>query len=541
MSQFAVKDLTALLPSRRDYAGLSRSWRGDLLAGLTVGIVALPLALAFGVASGVGAEAGLITAVVAGIVGAVFGGSPVQVSGPTGAMVVVLVPLVAAHGAGSVVIVAILAGVVLVVAAALKFGRLIGYIPWPVIEGFTAGIGLIIFMQQLPSALGLSKSGETSSLLSTIDVLARATGGTISVASLAVVALVTIVMVLFPKVTTAIPASIVAIVVATGVSQLAGLSVDTIGALPNRLPIPVFPSIDLAAITDIAPAVLAVAALAGIESLLSARVASTMSGNSAYEPDRELFGQGIASIVAGLFGGMPATGAIARTAVNVKSGARTRLASITHGFVLLAVIYVGTSLVAQIPLAALAGVLMVTAARMIPYRAAREIIRSTRSDAVVFFATAAITVAFDLIEAVIIGIVATAFFALRSLVSSSGIHREEIPLPHTTADQHVALFRLDGALFFGAADAMLSRLSHIDDVRVVIVRMAGLQFLDATGAHVLVEISTALENRGIHVVLKGIRPEHRGLISRLGLPDSVDVADTLDDALRIARDLANRP
>jgi SulP family sulfate permease len=335
--------------------------------------------------------------------------------------------------------------------------------------------------------------------------------------------------------TTAIPASIVAIVIATALATWGNFTTATIGALPNSLPSPEFPAMDVNVLVALAPSVLAVATLAAIESLLSARVASTLSGNTAYQPDRELFGQGLASVIAGLFGGMPATGAIARTAVNVKSGARTRLASITHGIVLLAVIYWGTTLVANIPVAALAGVLMVTAIRMIPVQAAKDIFRSTRSDATVFIATAVVTISFDLIEAVAIGILATAFFALRSMVASSGIHREEIPAPHTDADQHVALFRLDGALFFGAAESMLSRLSTLDDVRVVILRMAGLQFLDATGAHVLVDISTALENRGIHVILKGIRVEHRGLISRMGLPDSVDVVDSLDDALALAR------
>ncbi|MEY4477136.1 MAG: hypothetical protein RJA31_640 [Actinomycetota bacterium] len=500
-----------------------------------MGVVALPLALAFGVSSGVGAEAGLITAVVAGIVGAIFGGSPVQVSGPTGAMVVVLLPLVAQHGSGSVVVVTVAAGVVLLVASVLKFGRLIGFIPWPVIEGFTAGIGVIIFLQQLPAAIAVTASTNTNTLFATVDVVGRWASGGDALQSLLVVGVVVVVMMGLPRLTTTIPASIVAIVIATALAMWGNFTTATIGTLPNSLPSPEFPAMDANVLMALAPSVLAVAALAAIESLLSARVASTLSGNTAYQPDRELFGQGLASVIAGLFGGMPATGAIARTAVNVKSGARTRLASITHGIVLLAVIYWGTTLVADIPVAALAGVLMVTAIRMIPVRAANDIFRSTRSDAIVFIATAVVTISFDLIEAVAIGILATAFFALRSMVASSGIHREEIPAPHTELDQHVALFRLDGALFFGAAESMLSRLSTIDNVRVVVLRMAGLQFLDATGAHVLVDISTALENRGIHVILKGIRLEHRGLITRMGLPDSVDIVETLDEALALAR------
>jgi SulP family sulfate permease len=538
MSNMMLRQLRSLLPTAKDYRGATTTWRVDVIAGLTVGIVALPLALAFGVASGVGAEAGLITAVVAGIVGAIFGGSPVQVSGPTGAMVVVLLPLVSSHGPGAVIIVGITAGIVLVLAALLKFGRLIGFIPWPVIEGFTAGIGIIIFLQQVPSALGATPRVSANTVLGVIDVLGTTVFSTTTWLSLAVVAIAISTMLVWPFVTKVIPGSFVAIVVSTLVVELGGWDVARIGTLPSSLPAPTFPTINAANLVDYAPAVVTVAALAAIESLLSARVASTMSTNSNYEPDRELFGQGIASIVSGLFGGMPATGAIARTAVNVKSGASSRLASMTHGVVLLGIIYVGTQLVSRIPLTALAGVLMVTAIRMLPIEAGREIVRSTRADAAVFFATIVITVAFDLIDAVVIGVASTAFFALRNLVRSSGIHREEIPAPHAAVDRHIALFRLDGALFFGAADNLIERLHMIEDVRVVVLRMAGLQFLDATGAHVLVDICEALEARGVAVVLKGIRAEHRTLMNRMGLPKSIAVFATLDESMAFARKTA---
>lgn len=537
-----TRHLATLTPRRADYRGLRTSWRKDLMAGLTVGIVALPLALAFGVSSGVGAEAGLITAVIAGIVGAIFGGSPVQVSGPTGAMVVVLVPLVAAHGPGSVIVVGTLAGFVLIIASMFKFGRLIGFIPWPVIEGFTVGIAAIIFLQQVPSALATKASTSTNTAFATVETIANVDWQSAQVGpAIVIVGAVAIVMTVLPRITRAIPGSIIAIILTTAAVEILGVDVPCIGALPSSLPPPHFPDISLGVIAELTPSIFAIAVLAGIESLLSARVASTLSGNTLYEPDRELFGQGLASIAACAFGGMPATGAIARTAVNVKSGGTTRFASIIHGIFLLAVIYVGTQLVSQIPLAALAGVLMVTAIRMFPVTAAKEIIRSTKSDALVFVATALITVAFDLIDAVIIGVAATAFFSLRALVRTSGIHREEVPLPPQPEDRHIAIFRLDGALFFGAADSLIERLRYIDDVRVAIVRMSGLQFLDATGAHVLVEISTALERRGVHVVLKGIRAEHRVLLDQLGLPKLVDVTATLDEALaqaraRVARD-----
>lgn len=528
-----VKIVRGLLPTRTDYSSVRQTWRHDLVAGITVGIVALPLALAFGVASGVGAEAGLITAVVAGLVAAVFGGSPVQVSGPTGAMVVVLVPIVAQHGASAVIIVGVLAGLVLVVAGFARLGRSIAFIPWPVIEGFTVGIAIIIFLQQIPLALGGTGS-HISAFGAAWDSLA-ATDWASAGWSLGTVAIVALIMLVMPRLTAAIPGSIVAIVVITVVAEITAAPLERIGALPTSLPVPVFPAIDLALVTALAPAALAVAALAGIESLLSARVATTMASTGPYEPDRELVGQGLASIASAAFGGMPATGAIARTAVNVRSGGRTRLAAIIHAVVLIAVIYIASAPVTRIPLAALAAVLMVTAARMVPRGAVRLILKSTRSDAAVFIATIVITVAFDLIEAVVIGIIATAVFALRNLVRTSGIHREELPTPAQPHDSAIALFRLDGALFFGAAERIIERIEAATNARVIIIRMSGLQFLDATGAHVLVDIAHTMQARGVHLILKGIQPEHHRLVARIGLPNSVETCAELPDALDRAR------
>lgn len=532
-----VTQWRSLFPQRSDYALLRRTWRSDVLAGISVGIVALPLALAFGVSSGVGAEAGLITAVVAGLVAAVFGGSPVQVSGPTGAMVVVLAPIVVQFGVTAVAIVGLVAGLVLVVAALLRWGRAIAYIPWPVIEGFTVGIAIIIFLQQIPLVFGESRVQTTNAvLLATASVVESNTA--VLVWNLAAVAVVASIMWLMPKFTTVVPGSIVAIVAVTVIAGWAGLPLERIGELPSHLPIPAFPVMEISALPTLFPAALTVAALAGIESLLSARVATTMVDAGPYDPDRELLGQGLASIAAASFGGMPATGAIARTAVNARSGAQTRLAAIVHALVLLLVIYGASGLAAQIPLAALAGVLMVTAVRMVPRGATRMIIRSTRSDAFVFVATAIVTVAFDLIDAVLMGIVATAIFALRQLTRSSGVHREAISGEPEQGDDKIAVFRVDGALFFGAAERIFDKLVSVAHVRVVIIRMSSLQFLDATGAHVLVDVVDRLHDHGVDIIIKGIQPEHHGLVSRVGLPGTVPLCATLDEALAVARSLA---
>ncbi|MCU1433530.1 MAG: SulP family inorganic anion transporter [Pseudarthrobacter sp.] len=513
--------LARFLPSRADYAGLRQSWRTDVFAGITVGIVALPLALAFGVSSGVGAEAGLITAIVAGLVAAVMGGSHVQVSGPTGAMVVVLAPVVAVHGMGSVALVSLMAGLMVCALGISGLGKAVAFIPWPVVEGFTLGIAAIIFLQQVPLATGTAGTPGHNTLLAAIEAASAAVAPTVLL-TLALVAGVAVVMVLVQKYFRALPASLLAVLLATAAAELLQLDVPRIGALPHSLPSPSLPALDPAAIGALAMPAVAIAALAAIESLLSARVAGGMAGpdgspSGPYSPDRELTGQGLASIAAGLFGGMPATGAIARTAVNVRSGAKTRLSAVVHAVVLLAIVYLAAGLVGRIPLAALGGVLMVTAARMVSRRTVTAILRSTRSDAAVFVLTAIITVAFDLIVAIQIGLAAAALFTLRKFASLSSVQREEIAGPAADGDDHIAVFRLDGAMFFGAAERILQEISQVRDVQVAIIRLSQVRMLDATGAHALVEVISALELRGITVLLKGVRPDHLALVTNVGV------------------------
>ncbi|MFC9918976.1 SulP family inorganic anion transporter [Agromyces binzhouensis] len=529
-AQRVARGVRSLLPAVADYRDVRRSWRGDLVAGITVGIVALPLALAFGVSSGAGAASGLVTAIVAGIVAAVFGGSNVQVSGPTGAMVVVLAPIIATHGVGALAIVGLLAGAMVLVAGVLRLGRAVTFIPWPVIEGFTLGIAVIIFLQQVPAALGVPATEGANAIVGAVDAIAGATWPD-AAWSLAVVATVAAIMLLAPRIHPLVPGSIVAIVVVALAVVLTGVPVSTIGALPSGLPSPTVPAFDPATLAALALPAATVAALAAIESLLSARVAASISDTGPYDADRELVGQGLASIASALFGGMPATGAIARTAVNVRTGGRTRLAAIVHAVLLASIVAVGASVVASIPLAALAGVLMVTATRMISLATVRSVVGSTRADAVVFVATAVITVSVDLITAVLVGIAVTAFLALRALARSSGVHREELPGPSEAGDERVALFRLEGALFFGAAERMLERVGAMRDVDVVIIRMSQLQILDATGAQVITELVQALERRGVTVLVKGIQARHLELARRVGVIDSLRHRNHLFDEL----------
>ncbi|MDF9751141.1 SulP family inorganic anion transporter [Arthrobacter sp. ES3-54] len=537
------RGLARFVPSRRDYEFLRSAWKTDLFAGITVGIVALPLALAFGVSSGVGAEAGLITAVVAGLVAAVMGGSSVQVSGPTGAMVVVLAPVVAAHGVASIALVSVMAGLLVMVLGVSGLGRAVAFIPWPVVEGFTLGIAAIIFLQQVPLATGTAGTPGHNTLLAAVESASQATVPAV-LQTLAVVAGVAALMYLLPRLNKSLPASLIAVLLTTVATELLALDIPRIGALPHSLPAPSMPSVDPAALGTLLMPAVSIATLAAIESLLSARVAAGMVGpdgrpSGPYSPDRELTGQGLASIAAGLFGGMPATGAIARTAVNVRSGAKTRLSAVVHALVLLAIIYLAAGLVGKIPLAALAGILMVTATRMVSRHTVTAILRSTRADAAVFVITALITVAFDLIVAIQIGLAAAAVFTLRTFASLSGVRREDIPGAPVPGDEHIAIFRLDGAMFFGAAERVLQEISQVQDVQVAIIRLSQLRMLDATGAHMLVEVISALELRGVTVLLKGVQPQHLELVTNVGVIRSLrhhrHLFTCLPDAVEHAR------
>ena len=546
-----------VLPRRSDYAGLSTSYRKDILAGITVGVVALPLALAFGVASGVGAAAGLITAIVAGFVAAVFGGSNFQVSGPTGAMTVVLLPIVARFGASAVVPVAIMAGGIVLAMGLFGLGRAVSFIPWPVVEGFTIGIAIIIFLQQVPLALDVPRPEGDNTAIVAFRALQSADWG-VAIQSLAVVALVVVVLVVMPRLNKAVPWSIIAIVLATVAVGFAGWQMSRIGSLPDGLPAPSIPVLDASSTGALFSAAIAVAALAAIESLLSARVADGMTSfadgvksPSRYDPDRELVGQGLANIASGAFGGMPATGAIARTAVNVRAGARTRVSAMVHSLVLIVVVVAGGGLVAVIPLAALAGVLMVTAVRMIDRRVAMSVLRSTRADALVMIVTAAATVALDLILAVEIGIAIAAGLALRAVAQSSTMDREEVassdtigatesgPSEQALLHEHIAVYRLDGALFFGASQRFLDELVDVADVRVVVLRLGGIRMLDASGAHALEEIIDDLQGRRIAVILQGIRPEHVATLEAVGtfgaLVSAHHAVESLSEAIDHAR------
>ncbi|WP_093769858.1 SulP family inorganic anion transporter [Streptomyces sp. F-7] len=517
--------ITSLLPTRADLASARRHPRRDLLAGLTVAVVALPLALGFGVSSGLGAEAGLATAVIAGALAAVFGGSNLQVSGPTGAMTVVLVPIVADHGPGGVLTVGLMAGVILVALALLRAGGSMRYVPAPVVEGFTLGIACVIGLQQLPGALGVAQpDGER--VLEVVWHAARDFARDPHWAAPALAAGVAAVMLAGARWKPTVPFSVLAVIAATVVVETAGLDgVRPIGDLPAGLPAPSLSSLDAGALGGLLAPALAVAALAALESLLSASVADGMTVGQRHDPDRELFGQGLANIAAPLFGGVPATGAIARTAVNVRTGATSRLAALTHAAVLAVIVFAAAPLVSRIPLAALAGVLLATAVRMVEVGSLRAMTRATRSDAVILVLTAVATLVLDLVQAVIIGLVVAGVLALGAVARQArlaplpldrGDHTDE---EHELLAQHIVAYRIDGPLFFAAAHRFLLELTELAEVRVVILRMSHVSVVDATGALVLKDAVTKLRRRGIVVMVSGVRPGHRRALDSVGVLD----------------------
>lgn len=549
--------LRRFLPRRGDYD--LRSWRQDLLAGLTVAVVALPLALAFGVSSGAGAAAGLITAAVAGTLAAVFGGSNFQVSGPTGAMTVVLLPIVASHGVQALPLLGLLAGLLLIVFAMAGVGRYVSYVPWPVVSGFTNGIAIIIGLQQLPSLLGLPVAGGHAETI--LPASWKVLGDFFSRPSLATPALGLMavgVMLLWPLLPRArqVPAGIVTLLLVTLVSLLPVFDgVPRIGPLPQALPMPALPLPGIE-FTALVRAALAVAVLAALESLLSAVVADSMTVGERHDPDRELFGQGVANLAASVMGGIPATAALARTAVNVRSGARTRLAAVVHGVGLMAIVLLAAPLAARVPLAALGGVLVVVAARMVEGNALRLILRSTKSDAFVLLLTMAVTVLFDLILAIEVGLVAAGvLFIVRMsrmfsispealLGSDDQAPRHDAPGDVEAADrlrrEQIVAYRIDGPIFFGAANRFFDRLLKVGaGVRVVILRLRRVPVMDATGASALDALIDRLERRHVTVLLTGLQPQPRALLLRMGVLPRLErrgprVFDTTEEAIAAA-------
>lgn len=508
------------------------SFKGDLTGGLTAAIVALPLALAFAVASGVDPKAGLYTAIVAGIVASVCGGSPVQITGPTGAMAVVLIGIVSQYGIEKVWIAGVLAGIIQIALGIAKLGQLVKFIPYPVTAGFTNGIAIIIFFGQLNNFFGLQLPrqehffGNLMQTFSNIDL--------INPYSMAIAGIVIVTKLIWPYIYPSIPASLVGLVLATVVTVSFHFDIPTIGTIPQSLPLPhgIPHWNDLQLLRELFRPALALAALGSIESLLSAVVADGMTVSEKHNSNRELIGQGIANMVVPFFGGIPATGAIARTAVNVRAGGKTRVSGVIHGIALALIILIFAPYAAQIPLAALAGILMVTSMRMIEWEAIGLLLRATYSDLAVMLLTWSVTIIFDLVLAVEIGLIAAGALFIKRMsdlslakIPETEVFPEGIPLELT---QEIAVYRVDGPVFFGAAERFVTFLRDEPEVKYLILRLRFVPNIDTTGLVALEDIYRDLKRHDCRLMLTGLQPEVKEILQRSGLLDKIGTDNCFD-------------
>jgi SulP family sulfate permease len=506
-------------------AGYDRTtFTADLIAGLTVGVVALPLAMAFGIASGVTPQAGIYTAIVGGFVVALLGGSSVQVSGPTGAFVVIVAGIIAAHGLSGLLMVTMMAGVILIFLAVTGLGQAVKFIPRPVVIGFTNGIALLIASTQIKDFFGLAMADPPTEFFARVSALLHGmplwspTALALGAGSLAFVLLV-------PRWTRRVPGSIVALAVATVAVAALQLPVETIGSkfggIPGGLPHIAIPEFRADLILPLLPSAMTVALLAALESLLSAVVADSMTGDR-HNSSAELMGQGVANLLSPLVGGIPVTGAIARTATNFRSGARTPVASLVHAGTLLLIILLLAPLATYVPLAALAAVLFVVAYNMGEWREIPAIWRLDWADTSVWAITFALTVAADLTVAVEIGMALAALLYIHRVANTtvvSTLRADDIErgrvhaLQDKSVPHYVTLLRIHGPFLFGMADKLADATADLSGLGpVVILRLRHMSAIDATGLHAIETLSDRLRKANRSLILCGARAQPAALL-----------------------------
>ena len=530
--------------------------RRDAIAGLTVAVVALPLAMALGIASGASPDKGLITAIVAGILISALGGSRVQIGGPTGAFVVVVFNVIARHGYDGLLLATLLAGVILIVSGYARLGQLVRYIPHPVVTGFTAGIAVIIASSQVKDFLGLSIASVPADFLPKWQAYFGALGST-HAATLGVGAGALAVILLLRRAAPRAPGFLIAVVLASvAVALFHPDGVDTIGSrfpdLPAGLPMPHLPAWTLAKVQAVLPSAFTIAFLAGIEALLSAVVADGMIG-SRHRSNQELVGQGVANIASAMFGGLPATGAIARTATNVKSGAVSPVSGMLHAVFLLIFLIFASDLMKLVPMAALAAVLFMVAWGMSEYQRFLSLLRLPGSDRWVLLLTFALTVLVDLTVAIAVGVtLASLLFMTRMSeavqVDTDG-HRIDEALEEDIGQRDalpagVEVFRIIGPFFFGVAGELLDAMRRIGrPPRAIILRMRRMPFLDASGVAALEEFVHQASAAGTRVILSGLTSQPRSMLAGTGLgPENDRVLHAADyrEAIRIAADIVSK-
>lgn len=509
----------------------------DLMAGIIVGIVALPLAIAFGIASGVSPEKGIITAIVAGFIISFLGGSKVQIGGPTGAFIVIIYGIIQEYGIEGLMVATLLAGVLLVLLGAFKLGTVIKFIPYPIIVGFTSGIAVTIFTTQIADIFGLDFQGEKvpGDFIGKWLIYFRHFdsvnwwNATVSIISVFIIAIT-------PKFSKKIPGSLIAIVVVTAavycIKTYAGItSIDTIGdrfSIQAQLPEANVPSLDWEAIKNLFPVAVTIAVLGAIESLLSATVADGVIGDR-HDSNTELIAQGIANIVSPIFGGIPATGAIARTMTNINNGGRTPVSGIVHAVVLLLILLFLMPLAQYIPMACLAGVLVIVSYNMSGWRTFMALLRNPKSDVVVLLITFFLTVIFDLTIAIEVGLLIACVLFMKRVMETTEISviRDEIDPnqesdlevheEHITLPKGIEVYEINGPYFFGIATKFEEIMSQLGDrPKIRIIRMRKVPFIDSTGIHNLANLCEMSQKENIHIILSGVNSKVHQVLEKSG-------------------------
>src|SRR5690554_373388 len=506
-------------------AGYSRhQFTKDVMAGIIVGIVALPLAIAFAIASGVGPEKGLLTAIVAGFLISILGGSRVQIGGPTGAFVVIVAGIIATYGIEGLIISTIMAGIIMVIFGLFRLGVVIRFIPYPLVVGFTSGIALLIFVTQIKDFFGLQTGELPADFIGKVSMLARSFHS-VNWVSL-VFGLGSLLLTLFwGKISSRIPGSLIALLGGALLVAFGGVQVETIGTkfgeIPSTLSLPTFPNLSWDTIYMYIGPAFTIALLGSIESLLSAVVSDGMIGGR-HRSNTELIAQGTANCASAMFGGIPATGAIARTATNVNNGGRTPIAGIVHAIVLLLIMLIFAPLAKLIPMACLAGILIVVSYHMSEWRQFKSLLKGNKYDILILLVTFFLTVVFDLVIAIQIGIVLSSFILMRRMSESLHIKKamdlftghdagekifeeEQIELP-----KGVIMYEISGALFFGAAQTFQDTISQIQhNPKVLILRIRYVPFIDATGIYRLKELIAHFKTEKVQIIISGAIPSVR--------------------------------
>jgi SulP family sulfate permease len=522
----------------------------DIVAGIIVGVVALPLAIAFAIASGVSPEKGLFTAIIAGFVISAFGGSRVQIGGPTGAFIVIVYGIVQQYGINGLIIATFIAGILLVIMGLVRLGNVIKFIPHPLIVGFTTGIALIIFTSQVKDFLGLHMNHVPADFIEKLIAYGRNLSS-INMASVLIGSVTILIVLLWPRLTAKVPGSLVAILATTSAVYFFHIPVETIGskfgAIPSTLPRPAFPELDFTTVQRLIAPAFTIALLGGIESLLSAAVADGMIGAN-HRSNTELIAQGLANMSSSLFGGIPATGAIARTATNIKNGGRTPVAGMVHALTLLLIMLFVGKWAALIPMATLAGILVVVAYNMSELENFIFIIKGPKGDVAVLLATFLLTVLVDLTVAIEIGMVLASFLFMRKIMQYSSVQQIAAPDESTGDDLYnnyklpkgVAVFEINGPLFFGAAYKFKEAVKIVKNSgALLIIRMRNVPVIDATGIRVLKEVSDELKRKHTKLILSEV--SHAQVMEELKKSrilfhvGKANVTDTFDAAINRAK------